>query len=244
MNTRDPLELEHFTKLSATWWDEAGPFQLLHRMTPLRMAFLLECATSYFNLPENVSHPLQGLRILDVGCGGGLFCEPLARLGADVTGIDPVGAHLEVARAHASKNGLTIQYIPCAIEDLPSDHRAFDLVIASEILEHVADQDGFLQVCVETLAPRGALMVTTLNQTMKSYVLGILAAEYLLKWAPQGTHSWDKFVPPHVLSRKLKALGLTTLYTQGVRLSPLNKTWHFSSCMDINYFMWGEKGRA
>ncbi len=242
MNTRDPLELEHFNKLSATWWDEAGPFQLLHRMTPLRMAFLLERATSYFDLPENSPTPLQGLRILDVGCGGGLLCEPLARLGADVVGIDPVEDHLSVARAHAEAIGLSISYLPCAIEDLPSDLEGFDLVVASEIIEHVVDVDGFLHACAEKVGDHGALMVTTLNQTLKSYVFGILAAEYLLKWAPPGTHAWDKFLPPPILSRKLKALGLTTQYTQGVRLSPLSKTWHFSSSMDINYFLWGQKG--
>ena len=241
MNTCDPLELEHFKRLSSTWWDEKGPFQLLHRMTPLRVKFIVEKAKLDFNSLDDHRRPLEGLRILDVGCGGGLLCEPLARLGAEVVGIDPVEEHLHVARNHAEVMGLSIHYLPQAIEDLSPDLAPFDLVIASEIIEHVSDKNGFLQACAERLQNDGALMVTTLNQTIKSYLFGILAAERLFNWAPRGTHSWRKFVSPYELSRKLNALGFTRQYSQGLRLSPLSKTWHFTSSTDINYFLWAQK---
>jgi len=230
MTTLDPAELSHFQRLSATWWDEAGPFQLLHTLTPLRMAFLRKHAGS-----------LEGLRVLDVGCGGGLLCEPLARLDAEVVGIDPVEENLQVARAHAEAMGLSPTYLPYAIEDLPKEMGNFDLIIASEIIEHVADAQAFLRACTARLQEGGALLVTTLNKTIPSYVLGILAAEYLFKWAPVGTHTWHKFISPPVLAENLKNLGFSTQYIQGVRLAPFSKAWHFSASTAINYFLWAQK---
>ncbi len=230
LNTRDRVELDHFQSLSSTWWDEEGPFRILHAITPLRLAFI----------KEKVHKPLKGLRILDVGCGGGLLCEPLARLGADVTGIDPVEENIRVAKAHAEEMGLSIAYLPHAIEDMPSNSK-FDLVIASEIIEHVADPDGFLKACASVVIPSGGIVITTFNKTFKSYFLGVLVAEYVLKWAPKGTHSWDKFIPPQDLTKKLLNLGFGHQDISGLEYSPLTREWTLSSNIDINYFLWATK---
>ena len=241
MNTRDPLELAHFKALSATWWDEKGPFRLLHQITPQRVAFIKEKVGLHFRLPEDSLKPFQGLRILDVGCGGGVLCEPLARLGAEVTGIDPLEENIELAKTHAEAMGLSITYLAHAIEELPPTLPSFDVVIASEIIEHVKDPDGFLKACVSHLSSEGGVVVTTFNKTLKSYVLGIVAAEYILNWAPRGTHSWEKFIPPELLSRKLTALGLGHQELTGLRFFPLKGEWGFSSGTDLNYFLWGAR---
>lgn len=238
LNTRDTAELDHFKSLSSTWWDEGGPFRVLHAITPLRMAFLKENVCIHFHLPEISPKPLEGLRILDVGCGGGLLCEPLARLGAEVTGIDPLEENILIAKNHAKAMELPITYLDCAIEDLPRDLPSFDVVVASEIIEHVADPNGFLEACASHLSLKGGMVVTTLNKTFKSYLLGILAAEYVLGWAPRGTHSWEKFVRPQDLSQKLKALGLGNQDITGLHFSPLTGDWRLSPSTDVNYFLW------
>jgi len=271
MNTRDPREIEHFQSLSNTWWDEGGPFRLLHAMTPLRMAFLTERIklsfsgrggetpspqkkqTESLSAPKKLPRgggaseerlPLKGLRILDVGCGGGLFCEPLSRLGAEVIGIDPVEENLKVAPQHAEEGGLSITYLPYAIEDMPVDFPKVDVVVASEILEHVENPEIFLRACAAHIKPGGGLFLSTLNKTLKSYVLGIVAAEHILKWAPCGTHSWEKFVPPHVLSKILQSLGFSYQEVQGLSLSPLTQRWRFSPSLSINYFVWATRSQG
>ena len=241
LNTRDPAELNHFKSLSSCWWDESGPFQILHAITPLRMDFIKEKVGVYFACPEASLKPFQGLRILDVGCGGGLLCEPLARLGADVTGIDPLEENIAVAKDHAHAMGLSITYLSHTAEDLPEDFSSFDVVVASEIIEHVINPDGFLKACVKHIKPKGGMIVTTFNKTLKSYFLGILLAEYVLKWAPRGTHSWEKFIPPEDLSRKLSSLGLGKQEITGLCFSPLTNTWYLSPSTDINYFLWSAK---
>jgi 2-polyprenyl-6-hydroxyphenyl methylase / 3-demethylubiquinone-9 3-methyltransferase len=238
LNTRDTAELDHFKSLSSTWWDEGGPFRILHAITPLRMAFIKENIGVHFRLPEISSRPFKGLRILDIGCGGGLLCEPLARLGAEVTGIDPVEENTSIAQNHAKVMELPVTYLACAIEDLPHDLPPFDVIIASEIIEHVADPDGFLRECAKHLSPRGGMVVTTLNKTLKSYLLGIIAAEYVLGWAPRGTHSWEKFIIPQDLSQKLKEFGLGNQALTGLRFTPLSGDWCLSSDTDVNYFLW------
>ncbi len=240
-NTRDTAELAHFKNLSSTWWDEEGPLRLLHAITPLRMSFLTEKVGVHFGLPEKTPKPLEGLRILDVGCGGGLLCEPLARLGAHVTGIDAVEENVKMAQSHADVLGLPITYLSCAVEDLPNDLPLFDVVVASEIIEHVTHPHDFLEACVRRLKTRGGLLVTTLNKTLKSYLLGIIAAEYILKWAPQGTHSWDKFISPKDLSHKLKDLGLNHQDITGLQFSLLTRGWKLSACTDVNYFLWAAR---
>jgi 2-polyprenyl-6-hydroxyphenyl methylase/3-demethylubiquinone-9 3-methyltransferase len=241
LNTRDERELDHFRTLSFKWWDEKGDFKLLHVLTPLRIAFIKEKASLHFRLPEKSLKPLKGLRILDVGCGGGLLCEPLARLGADVTGIDALQENIDIAKEHAEAMGLEIAYLPCAIEDLPQDLPSFDVLIASEIIEHVADVDGFLKACAQHLSAQGGMMLSTFNKTLKSYLLGIIAAEYILGWAPRGTHSWEKFLAPEDLSRKLSSLGFSHQEFTGFCFSPLSREWRLSSSTDVNYFAWAAR---
>lgn len=238
-NTQDATELNHFRSLSSSWWDENGPYRLLHEITPLRLAFMQEKLAVHFSLSEKVDKSLKNLRILDVGCGGGILCEPLTRLGAHVTGIDPVEENIEVARTHAEMMELSITYRSCAIEDLEFSSDLFDVVIASEIIEHVVNPDEFLKACAHHVKPHGGMVVTTFNKTLKSYLLGIVAAEYILKWAPRGTHSWHKFITPEALSPKLAALGFGSQDVRGLAFSPLSGEWVLSPCTDINYFLWG-----
>jgi len=239
MNTCDANELHHFKHFSSTWWDERGPFRVLHTITPLRVAFIKEMAGVYFRIPEATPKPFQGLRILDVGCGGGILCEPLARLGATVVGIDPLEENIGHAKAHGTAMGLSITYLAHALEALPREFHSFDIVIASEIIEHVKNPDDFLKMCTERLRPGGGLVVTTFNKTLKSYLLGIVVAEYLLKWAPPGTHSWEKFISPESLSQKLKPLGFNRQEIRGLQFFPLRGEWGFSPSTDVNYFLWG-----
>lgn len=236
-------ELDHFQSLSSHWWDFEGPFKQLHVLTPLRMAFVKENIGVHFRRPKNTLKPFQGLRILDVGCGGGILCEPLARLGAEVTGIDPVAESIEIAKTHAEGMGLSITYLPCSIEDLPENLPLFDVVIASEIIEHVIDPHDFLRACTAHLKPHGGMMVTTFNKTLKSYLLGVVAAEYVLNWAPRGTHSWNKFISPQDLSQLLSSFGLGNQELAGVAYSPLKGKWDFSPSTDVNYFLWAGRDR-
>lgn len=236
-STHDRSELEHFKKFSAQWWEGQGPFAELHAITPLRMAFLRERIEVHFKRFEADLKPFQGLRILDVGCGGGLMCEPLARLGAEVTGIDLLEENIGAARGHARAMGLDVTYIPCGVEDLPQQTPPFDVIVASEIIEHVVDQRAFLEACVKHLKPHGGIFVTTFNKTLKSYALGIVAAEYVLRLAPRGTHSWEKFISPQDLSRILSSLGLGSQEMAGLSYFPM-RGWKFSPSMDVNYFLW------
>lgn len=238
LETQDTDELNHFQTFSSLWWDAHGPFSQLHAITPLRMAFIKEKVGIHFERKENDLKPFQGLRILDVGCGGGILCEPLARLGAEVTGVDPLSESIGIAKAHAEKMNLPLTYLTCGIENLPSDLPLFDVIIASEIIEHVADHQGFLKACIQHLKPRGGMIFTTFNKTLKSYLLGIVVAEYVLGWAPRGTHSWDKFISPQDLSRFLSSAGFGHQDITGITFSLLKREWTFSSSIDVNYFMW------
>lgn len=240
LNTQDAAELDHFKNFSSHWWDAQGPFEQLHTINPFRIAFLKEKVGVHFKCSETASKPFEGLRILDVGCGGGILCEPLARLGAEVVGIDPVQKNIEAAITHAEGMGLSINYLPYGIEDLPDDVPLFDMVVASEIIEHVIDHKNFLEACVARLKPHGGVMITTFNKTLRSYLLGIVAAEYVLRWAPRGTHSWNKFISPQDLSRILSSFGLTDQDITGLSFVPL-KGWCFSTATDVNYFLWARR---
>ncbi len=241
VNTQDLKELNHFKVLSSCWWDIQGPFKILHAITPLRMAFIKDRVGVHFRQPEISLRPFQNLRILDVGCGGGLLCEPLARLGAEVTGIDPLEENILVAKNHAEAMGLSITYLSCAIEDLPQGLPLFDVIIASEIIEHVVHEDDFLKAIMAQLSLQGGVIVTTFNKTLLSFALGIVAAEYILKWAPRGTHSWKKFVTPQTLSQKLNNFGFGNQEITGLNFSPLRGGWHLSSSTYINYFLWASR---
>lgn len=232
----NPKEIEHFAKDSAHWWDEGGPFAPLHRMNPVRLRYIRDRIARHHGLPEDGMTPFKGLNILDIGCGGGLVCEPLARLGATVTGIDADANAVEVALAHAAQNSLTIDYRNSAVEDMKGE--TFDVVLALEIVEHVNDVDSFVQNCVNLCKPQGIIIFSTLNRTAKSFALGIVAAEYILRWVPQGTHQWKKFIKPAELARAVRKAGARETNIKGLIYNPLEGDFKLSDYdIDVNYFM-------
>ena len=234
MHTVDAKEIENFARDSSYWWDENGPFKPLHRLNPVRLAYIKEQVVG-----ETQSlKPYAGLSILDIGCGGGLVCEPMARLGADVTGIDADANAIAVAKEHAADGGLTIAYKATSSEQLVKEKKRFDAVLALEIVEHVADVDEFVRNCVDLCAPGGVIVFSTLNRTAKSFVLGKLAAEYILGWVPKGTHDWKKFLKPSELARAVREAGADVRSIEGMVFDPIAGDFKRSTRdMDVNYFM-------
>lgn len=235
MNSVDEAEIQNFSKDSGHWWDENGPFAPLHRLNPVRMAYIRGQICARFQKDSGLLRPFEGLRVLDIGCGGGLICEPMARLGAAVTGIDADAQAIKVAQAHADEMGLGIAYQCAAAEDL---HNTFDIVLALEIAEHVTDLDDFIKSCAALCKPGGLLILSTLNRTAKSFALGIVAAEYLLRWVPQGTHHWKKFVKPSELARALRQYGANPQDVTGLIFDPLSGDFTLSdNDVAVNYFL-------
>ncbi len=237
----DPDEVAKFGALAGSWWDPEGDFRPLHRLNPTRLAFIRDQACAHFARDIAAVQPLAGLEVLDIGCGGGLLCEPLARLGARVTGIDAAQKAIEVADWHAEQSGLVIEYRCSTAEDLAATGCRFDLIVNMEVVEHVADRDAFLAACAALVAPSGALVTATLNRTPKAFVLAIVGAEYLLGWLPRGTHDWRRFVRPSELAARLRAGGLSVVEIVGVTYNPLADTWRRSSDLDVNYMMFAVK---
>lgn len=238
MHTVDAKEIGNFAKDSSHWWDENGPFKPLHRLNPVRLAYIKEQIVG-----ETQSlRPYEGLSILDIGCGGGLVCEPMARLGADVTGIDADANAIEVARQHASDGGLDIAYKAASSEQLVKEKIRFDVVLALEIVEHVADVDIFVRHCVDLCKPGGVIVFSTLNRTAKSFILGKVAAEYILGWVPKGTHDWKKFLKPSELASAVRTAGGAVSNIEGMVFDPITGDFKRSSRdMDVNYFMTATK---
>ena len=239
--TIDPDEVARFEKIARTWWDEQGPMGILHRFNPVRLQVIRGRALKQFHRDGDGARPLEGLSLLDIGCGGGLLCEPLTRLGASVTGIDPAPTNVEVARLHAVKSGLSIDYRQATVEALVEQGERFDIVLAMEVVEHVADVDAFVSACTAAVKPGGLLVMATLNRTLKAFALAIVGAEYVLGWLPRGTHQWDKFVTPRELRRAIEAGGLAIDYEAGVVFNPLSNTWKLSRDMDVNYMLAGTR---
>jgi len=238
----NPKEVEHFSKDSARWWDENGPFRPLHRLGSLRMRYIREQLVSPFGLDADSLAPFKGLKILDVGCGGGLVCEPLARLGADVTGIDADENAIGVAKRHAAGSSLKINYQSATAEELRAKKHSYSVVLALEIVEHVADRDFFVRTCAEMCRPGGLVIFSTLNRTPKSYALGIVAAEHVLRWVPRGTHDWKKFVRPSELAASARDAGLREKNVSGYGYNPLTQSFELSDrYVAVNYFMTFEK---
>jgi 2-polyprenyl-6-hydroxyphenyl methylase/3-demethylubiquinone-9 3-methyltransferase len=238
--TLDPAEIERFARSAAEWWDTGGKFRTLHRIGPARMTFLRDALLRHFDRPPAGRpvrpSPLSGLSILDIGCGGGLVCEPLARLGARVTGIDPALESIEAARCHAEAQGLAVSYRVARVEDLAAEGHTFDAVSCLEVVEHVPDAGAFLKTCAALVRPGGLMLLSTINRTVKAYVLAIVGAEYVLRWLPVGTHQWERFVTPDELARHLNAAGLAAPTFQGLVYNPLADTWSLSADTDVNYF--------
>jgi len=236
-STMDEREVERFRVLAAKWWDPHGEFGPLHAIGPQRMRFLREQLVRQFSCDDSAARPLAGLRIADIGCGGGLVSEPLARLGAGVTGIDPGEENVAAARAHAAASGLEIDYRATRVEELASEGAQFDAVIALEVVEHVPDVRAFIGVCAQIVRPGGMMLLSTINRTARAFALAIVGAEYVLRWLPRGTHQWDRFVTPEELGDALKASGLSVVDTRGLTFNPLTREWRLSDDTGVNYFM-------
>lgn len=233
--TLDPEEVRRFAATAGEWWDPNGKYRPLHKLGPARLAFIRSRVLRHFDLSESTMRPFDGLSVLDIGCGGGLVSEPLARLGARVTGIDPGEENIAAARRHAEPQGLGIDYRACRAEDLVAAGKTFDVVVCLEVLEHVPDQASFVRLCAELVRPGGLLLLSTINRTLKSYALAIVGAEYVLRWLPIGTHRWDWFVMPDELVRYLGAAGLAPPSFEGLIYNPLADRWSLSSDCDVNY---------
>lgn len=231
----DPREVERFAKIAETWWDPNGGFRPLHKIGPARLSFIRNALCRHYALDSRDVRVLEGLRILDVGCGGGLICEPLARLGATVTGIDPAEENVKAARVHAETGGLDIDYRAVRIEDIVAGSERFDAVMCLEVIEHVPDPAAFVAHCAAAVKPGGLLIVSTLNRTLKSFALAIVAAEYVLGWVERGTHRWDRFVTVEELDQALKRAGLEDIRYEGVVYNPLEDRWSTGSDTDVNY---------
>ena len=240
-STVDAAEVERFSRLAADWWDPRGPMAPLHKFNPVRLAYIRDQAAMHFQRDARRLDCLQGLRILDIGCGAGLLCEPLARIGAAVVGADPAAKNIEIAKLHAAEAGVTVDYRVTTAEALADAGERFDIVLAMEVVEHVTDVKLFVRRCAEMVKPGGLMIVATLNRTLKAFALAIVGAEYVLRWLPRGTHQWDKFVTPDELEIAMERAGLTTTDERGVIYNLIADRWEPSTDTDVNYMVLGEK---
>ena len=226
-------EIQKFSKLADQWWDANGKFKPLHMFNPIRIEYILDVSTTYFKIDKNKKLPLEGLKILDIGCGGGLISEPMTRLGAEVTGIDASEKNINIAKTHAKKNKLKIDYINNSPEKFNKEKK-FDIILNLEVVEHVEDVNLYLSSCFNLLKENGIMFTATINRTLTSYIKAIVGAEYVLRWLPIGTHDWNKFLKPEELEKYLNDLGLKTLNVKGLSFNPLLKKWRQSKNLSVN----------
>jgi 2-polyprenyl-6-hydroxyphenyl methylase/3-demethylubiquinone-9 3-methyltransferase len=239
--TVDDDEVARFSRLAGEWWDARGPMAALHALNPVRLAYIRDRAAAHFGRDPKRLDSLAGLRVLDIGCGGGILCEPLARLGAAVTGADPSAENISAARHHAAQTGIAVDYRNASAEALAEAGEIFDIVLAMEVVEHVADVGLFVRLAAAMVKPGGLMVVATLNRTVKSFALAIVGAEYILRWLPRGTHQWEKFVTPNELEIALEQSRLRVIGETGVVYDLLADRWQLSAGMDVNYMMAAEK---
>ncbi len=236
--TIDSAEIDKFSAMAAEWWDPFGKFKPLHKFNPVRLAYIRDAACAHFGLDGHDNKPLSGLRLLDIGCGGGLIAEPMARLGASVTAIDASEANIKTALAHAEPSDLEIDYRCTSAEDLlAADEGPFDIVLNMEVVEHVADVELFLRTTAELVGPDGLLVMATINRTLKALALAKIGAEYVLRWLPAGTHDPRKFVKPAEATAALSRAGMTITEDAGVSYNPLMDRWSISTDTDVNYML-------
>jgi 2-polyprenyl-6-hydroxyphenyl methylase/3-demethylubiquinone-9 3-methyltransferase len=239
--TVDEREVARFAAMAAEWWDPRGGMGMLHKLNPTRLAYIRDTACRHFDRDPKTRKCLDGLRVLDIGCGAGILCEPMCRLGAAVVGADPAEANIAAARLHAQTGGLAIDYRATTAEALAGAGETFDMVLAMEVVEHVADLAAFVRCCAGMVAPGGLMITATLNRTLKSFALAIVGAEYVLRWLPRGTHQWDKFVTPNELEAVLERGGLRMIDERGVAYNILLDGWQLSDDMDVNYMIAAER---
>ncbi len=245
--TVDEADVARFERLGADWWAPHGSMRPLHKLNPVRIAYIRDHICQHFaganGLPRDphAPLPLAGLTLLDIGCGGGILAEPLARLGASVTGIDPAPGNVRIAQAHAQDSGVTLDYRAVTAEELVETGARFDIVTAMEVVEHVTDMRAFVKTCATLVKPGGLMFAATLNRTLKSFALAIVGAEYVLRWVPKGTHQWEKFVTPKELEDAMYAGGVDVFDVAGVTYNPLRDAWGRSQDLDVNYMCVGRK---
>jgi 2-polyprenyl-6-hydroxyphenyl methylase / 3-demethylubiquinone-9 3-methyltransferase len=242
--TVDPTEIAKFERMAAEWWSPDGKFRPLHKFNPVRLSYIRDVVVKHFARDPKAGKPFTGLRLLDIGCGGGILSEPMARLGADVVGIDPSATNVEVARLHARRSDLAIDYRATTAEALGATGEKFDVVLAMEVVEHVADIDAFVAAAATLMKPGSLIFVATINRTPKAFALAIVGAEYLLRWVPRGTHDYAKLVRPSELEAALAAAGLELAERIGVRYNPLSDRWSRTTDLDVNYTIVAEKREA
>ncbi len=245
----DPAEVEKFSKMAAEWWDPAGVFKPLHQLNPVRLRYIRDLVFEHYDLSAREgfrsASALSGLKVLDIGCGGGLLTEPMTRLGAQVTGSDVSEKNIQVASIHAGEQGLTIDYLVATAEELARDTKnlgRFDVITSMEVIEHVADVDSFMEATASLLKPGGIMLLATLNRTFKSWAMAIVGAEYILGWLPRHTHDWNRFVKPAELAALLQRQGLKPGDPVGVTLNPLRREWCLSGDTGVNYMLSARKG--
>lgn len=242
--TIDQGEVDRFSALAAEWWNPNGKFRPLHKFNPVRLSYIRDHVANHFGRDPKSDKPLEGLRLLDIGCGGGLLCEPMARMGAQVLGADASETNVEVASIHARQSGLPVTYEAVTSEELAARGERFDVVLNMEVVEHVADVGLFLDSCAEMVKPGGLMFVATINRTMKAMALAIVGAEYVLRWLPRGTHQYEKLVRPEEIEGPLSASGMTIIDRTGVFYNPLQDKWNLSRDMDVNYMMLAERPKS
>lgn len=241
----DPEEVAKFAAMAADWWDPNGKFKPLHQFNPVRLAFIRQVLLEHFGLNPRTRQPLAGLRLLDIGCGGGLLSVPMARLGANIVAVDAAEANIGTAKHHAEKIGIKIDFRHNTSEQLSQNNeQLFDVILNMEVIEHTADRQSFLSSCTDLLAPGGVMIIATLNRTQKARALAIFAAEQILRWLPPGTHQYDKLVRPEEIRQPLESFGLHVEGPFGVSFNPLSRVWSQSRDVSINYMMVAKKGSS
>ncbi|MET3856348.1 MULTISPECIES: bifunctional 2-polyprenyl-6-hydroxyphenol methylase/3-demethylubiquinol 3-O-methyltransferase UbiG [unclassified Rhizobium] len=236
-STIDQSEVDRFSAMAAEWWSPTGKFKPLHKFNPVRLTYIRDKAAENFGLDPKSPKPLEGLRVLDIGCGGGLLSEPVARMGATVVGADPSEKNIGIASTHAKASGVSVDYRPVTAEQLAEAGETFDIVLNMEVVEHVADVEFFMSTCSRMVRPGGMMFVATINRTMKAAALAIFAAENILRWLPRGTHQYEKLVRPEELEAPMTASGLEVIDRTGVFFNPLANQWNLSKDMDVNYML-------
>jgi 2-polyprenyl-6-hydroxyphenyl methylase / 3-demethylubiquinone-9 3-methyltransferase len=242
--TIDQAEVDRFTAMAAEWWDPTGKFKPLHKINPVRLAYIRDKVSENFGVDPRAHQPLAGLRVLDIGCGGGLLSEPIARMGADVLGADASEKNIGIASTHAAQTGVSVDYRAVTAEQLAADGETFDVVLNMEVVEHVSDVDYFISTCASMVRPGGVMLISTINRTLKARALAIGACEYVLRWLPRGTHQYEKLVRPEELEKPILAAGMEVSEKIGVFFNPFLNQWNLSSDTDVNYMMLTRRPKA